>query len=117
MGKQRRSVTVSAVGKAAAVPDQLTVSLGVLVRGDDGPGGAAPRPTSGPEAAIAAFKDGGVEDRDLATANLTIWPEYGENRRVEGYQAQQHAVGPPAGHRPGRAACSTPWPAWSATTS
>ena len=56
--------------------------------------------------------------RDIATANVTIWPEYGEDRRrVEGYQAQQHAVGPPAGHRRGGWRCSTRWPAWSGTTS
>ena len=41
------------------------------------------------QAAIAAFSAGGVEPRDIATANVTMWPEYGEDRRrVEGYQAQ-----------------------------
>ena len=87
MGKQRRSVTVSAAGKAAAVPDELTVSLGVMVRA------ATARVRSlawesASRAAIAAFKEGGVEDRDLATAELSIWPDYGESRRVEGYQAR-----------------------------
>ena len=52
-------------------------------------------------AAITAFKDGGVEERDLATADLTIWPEYGETRRVDAYQAQ-HALGATAGPRAGR---------------
>ncbi len=87
MGKQRRSVTVSAVGKAAAVPDELTVSLGVMVRAATARE-ALSQANERTRAAIAAFKDGGVEDRDLATADLSIWPEYGENRRVEGYQAR-----------------------------
>ena len=86
MGK--RSVTVTAAGKAAAVPDQLTVSLGVQVRGTTARE-ALSRANERTEAAIEGFKVGGVADRDIATANLTIWPEYGEDRRrVEGYQAQ-----------------------------
>jgi uncharacterized protein YggE len=87
MGKPRRVVTVSARGKAVAVPDELTVSLGVMVRAAtarEALGQANERTRS----AIAAFKDGGVEDRDLATADLTIWPVYGESRRVDAYEAR-----------------------------
>ena len=87
MGKQRRSVTVSAVGKAAAVPDELTVSLGVMVRAATARE-ALSQANDRTRAAIAAFKEGGVADRDLATADLSIWPDYGESRRVEGYQAR-----------------------------
>ncbi len=87
MGKQRRSVTVSAAGKAAAVPDELTVSLGVMVRAATARE-ALSQANERTRAAIAAFKEGGVEDRDLATAELSIWPDYGESRRVEGYQAR-----------------------------
>ena len=87
MGK-RRTVTVSATGKGAAVPDQLTVSLGVQVRGATAQEVLA-RTNEKAQAAIAAFSAGGVEPPDIATANVTIWPEYGEDRRrVEGYQAQ-----------------------------
>jgi len=87
MGK-RRTVTVSATGKGAAVPDQLTVSLGVQVRGATAQEVLA-RTNEKAQAAITAFSAGGVSPRDIATANVTIWPEYGEDRRrVEGYQAQ-----------------------------
>jgi len=83
-----RTVTVSATGKSTAVPDQLTVSLGVQVRGATARE-ALSRTSEKTQAAIAAFKSGGVAERDIATANITIWPEYGEDgRRVEGYQAQ-----------------------------
>jgi uncharacterized protein YggE len=85
--KDRRRVTVSAVGKATAVPDELTVSLGVQVRGATAREALA-RANEQTRAAIDTFKAGGVDDRDLATANLTIWPEYGEGRRVDGYQSQ-----------------------------
>jgi uncharacterized protein len=87
MGKQRRSVTVSAAGKAAAVPDELTVSLGVMVRAATARE-ALSQANERTRAAIARFKEGGVEERDLATADLTIWPEYGDNRRVDAYQAR-----------------------------
>jgi uncharacterized protein YggE len=87
MGK-RRTVTVSATGKGASVPDQLTVSLGVQVRGATAQE-VLSRTNEKAQAAIAAFRAGGVEPRDIATANVTIWPEYGDDRRrVEGYQAQ-----------------------------
>ena len=87
MAKQR-TVTVSATGKAAAVPDQLTVSLGVQVRAATARE-ALTQTNQRTQAAIEAFRAGGVEARDVATANVTIWPEYGEDRRrVEGYHAQ-----------------------------
>jgi uncharacterized protein YggE len=87
MGK-RRAVTVSATGNGSAVPDQLTVSLAVQVRGATARE-ALTLTNERTQAAIAAFTTGGVESRDIATANVTIWPEYGEDRRrVEGYQAQ-----------------------------
>jgi uncharacterized protein len=87
MGK-RRTVTVSATGTGSAVPDQLTVSLGVQVRGATARE-ALSRTNEKAKAAIDAFTSAGVDRRDLATANVTIWPEYGDDRRrVEGYQAQ-----------------------------
>jgi uncharacterized protein YggE len=87
MGNQPRVVTVSAVGKAVAVPDELTVSLGVTVRAATVREALA-QANERTRAAIAAFKDAGVEDRDLATSDLAIWPEYGDNRRVDAYQAR-----------------------------
>jgi uncharacterized protein YggE len=87
MGKPRRTVTVSAAGKAVAVPDRLSVSLGVMVHAATARE-ALSRANERTRAAIATFKDGGVEDRDLATADLTIWPIYGDNRRVDAYEAR-----------------------------
>jgi uncharacterized protein len=87
MAKQR-TVTVSGVGTVRTVPDVLTVSLGVQVRGGTARE-ALSRANERTQAAIAALKESGVADRDLATANISIWPQYGnDGRRVEGYQAQ-----------------------------
>jgi hypothetical protein len=63
------------------------VSLGVTVRAATARE-ALSQANERTRAAIAAFKEGGVEERDLATADLTIWPEYGETRRVDAYQAR-----------------------------
>jgi uncharacterized protein YggE len=90
MAKQsdRRRVTVAAVGKSAAVPDVVTISLGVQVRGSTAQD-ALVRTSERTRAAIDAFNQGGVESRDIATTNVSIWPQYGDDgRRVEGYQAQ-----------------------------
>jgi hypothetical protein len=87
MGKPRRVITVSAQGKAVAVPDELTVSLGVMVRAATARE-ALSLANERTRAAITAFKEGGVKERDLATEDLTIWPEYGETRRVDAYQAR-----------------------------
>jgi uncharacterized protein YggE len=83
-----RTVTVSATGKSATVPDVVTVSLGVQVRAGTAQEALA-RANEKTQGAIGTFKDGGVTSRDIATANVSIWPEYGDDgRRVEGYQAQ-----------------------------
>jgi len=85
---KKRTIVVSAVGKSTAVPDLVTVSLAVQVRGGTAQE-ALVRTNEKTQAAIAAFKQGGVADRDIATTNVTIWPQYGDDgRRVEAYQAQ-----------------------------
>jgi uncharacterized protein len=85
---KKRTITVSAVGKSSAVPDLVTVSLAVQVRGSTAQE-ALGQTNQKTQAAIAAFKQGGVADRDIATTNVTIWPQYADDgRRVEAYQAQ-----------------------------
>jgi uncharacterized protein YggE len=85
---KKRTVTVSAAGKSAAVPDVVTVSLGVQVRAGSAQEALA-QANDKTQGAIAMFKDGGVASRDIATTNVSIWPEYADDgRRVEGYQAQ-----------------------------
>jgi uncharacterized protein YggE len=87
-GSGPRRVTVAAVGKSAVVPDVVTISLGVQVRGSTAQD-ALGRTNDTTRSAIDAFKEGGVEQRDIATTNISIWPQYGDDgRRVEGYQAQ-----------------------------
>jgi uncharacterized protein YggE len=85
---KRRTVTVSGVGTVRTAPDVLTLSLGVQVRGSTARE-ALSQANERTQSAIAALKEGGVADRDLATTNISIWPQYGnDGRRVEAYQAQ-----------------------------
>ena len=110
----RRAITVSAQGKAVAVPDELTVSLGVMVTPPP-LGRRCPRPMNG-RGPPSPLSRKAASRRDLATADLTIWPEYGETRRVDAYQARNTlSVRLRDSRRP--ADCSTRWPGSSATTS
>ena len=84
---EERSVTVSAVGKSAAVPDLVTVSIGVQVRAGTARE-ALSRANEQVQTVITTFKDGGVAARDIATTDVSIWPQYADDgRRVEAYQA------------------------------
>lgn len=70
-----RGITVAGEGKVSAAPDIATIALGVSTL----------RPTvaeardeaaTALDAMIASMKANGVEDRDIQTANLSIYPEY-----------------------------------------
>ncbi|HXK32979.1 MAG TPA: SIMPL domain-containing protein [Dehalococcoidia bacterium] len=70
-----RGITVAGEGKVSAAPDIATIALGVSTL----------RPTvaeardeaaAALDAMIASMKANGVEDRDIQTANLSIYPEY-----------------------------------------
>src|SRR4051794_17645461 len=80
-----RTITVTGQRTATVKPDTATVQLGVSV----------PRPTANAAlqqanksaaALIAALKAAGVADDDIATSNLSIWPQY-DNSQVTGYTA------------------------------
>ena len=85
---KKRTITVSALGKAAAVPDLVIVAVSVQVRAGSARDALA-QVNSKTTASLAVLRQGGVGDRDIATTNITIWPEYGEDhRRVDGYRAE-----------------------------
>ena len=83
-------ITVSGEGRVTAVPDTLTVTLGVSVLRatvDQATGDAA----SAAERVIAALEAAGVSRDDMATSNYSVWPEYdysGERQQITGYRVQ-----------------------------
>lgn len=85
-----RTITVTGSGSAEALPDLLTISVGVECRRDDV---AAAYSDAGAAAGAvaAALRRHGVRDQDVRTSSLQIRPELiwreGEGQRVAGYVA------------------------------
>lgn len=85
-----RTITVTGSGTAEAVPDLLTVSIGVECRREDV--GAAYAAAGRAAAGIsAALREHGVGDRDISTSGLNVradvvWKE-GQGQTVAGYLA------------------------------
>ena len=81
------SISVSGTGEVQAEPDIVTVSTGVEVSADsvaEARAGAA----EAAAAVIAALRENGVEERDIRTINVFIYPVYDyrdETPRVTGY--------------------------------
>ena len=85
-----RTITVTGSGSAEALPDLLTISVGVECRRGDV---AAAYSDAGAAAGAvaAALRRHGVPDQDVRTSSLQIRPELtwheGEGQRVAGYVA------------------------------
>jgi uncharacterized protein YggE len=90
MTENARTITVTGSGTAEAVPDLLTVSIGVECRREDV--GAAYASAGRAAAGItAALRDHGVGDADFSTSGLNVradvvWKE-GQGQTVAGYVA------------------------------
>ncbi|HHC08506.1 MAG TPA: DUF541 domain-containing protein, partial [Actinobacteria bacterium] len=93
-GGTETGIVVTGTGEAAGTPDTLTVTLGVSVlRGsvNEAITAAAERA----DALLDALRTAGVADRDLQTANYSIFPEYdytGETQRLRGYRVTNTVV-------------------------
>jgi uncharacterized protein len=85
-----RTITVTGAGSAEAVPDLLTVSIGVECRREDV--GAAYAAAGRASAGISAvLREYGVGDQDMSTSGLNVradvvWKE-GQGQMVTGYVA------------------------------
>lgn len=89
-GEQARGISVTGEGKISAKPDLALVTLGV----------SALRPTvaeardaaaTSLNAMLEAIKNGGVEESDIQTSNLSIYPEYdynGNTQTLRGFRVQ-----------------------------
>jgi uncharacterized protein YggE len=90
VSKSSRTVTVTGTGTAEAVPDQLTISIGVECRRENA--GEAFTAAGTASAAVAtALRGHGADSLDISTSGLNvradvIWQE-GQGQKVTGYVA------------------------------
>ena len=84
-----RRITVSGRAEAEAVPDIATLSIGVETEART-PGEALLENAERMTAVMKRLKDAGIDDRDLRTSQLGIWPIFAERRQPRetvGYRA------------------------------
>lgn len=82
-----RTITVNGVGSVSGTPDVLTLSIGVRTRAQSA-GEALDEASAKAEALIATLKGAGVAEVDIATTEVSIWPQYdNQGREVTGYEA------------------------------
>lgn len=87
-GAAGRSITVPGAGEVTAVPDTVTVRLGVET---EAPSAAAALAQGNEQAAalLELLRSFGLEDRDLQTSGLSLWPVHGEDTSViTGYRVR-----------------------------
>lgn len=84
-------VTTRGVGTVAGTPDTLTVVLGVATRGPSA-AGALDDNNIRAAALIEVLKGRGVADQDLRTSQLSIFPTYTDNGRINGYEVSNQVT-------------------------
>ena len=87
-GPTTPKLTVQGVGEATATPDLLTVVVQVDAAGPSATAALASDNTKA-GAAVAAFRYGGVEPKDIQTSGLSLQPQYAYPKgvpTVTGYQ-------------------------------
>ena len=80
-----RSVTVSGHGTVEVTPDTANVSMGVQVSGQDADEVFAGIETDS-NALVDTLKGLGVAEEDIRTSGLSLYPTYGNNNEITGYQ-------------------------------
>lgn len=86
---QQRRITVTGRAEAQAVPDIATLSIGVETEAKT-PGEALSENAERMTAVMKRLKDAGIEDKDLRTSQLGIWPIFADRqqpRKTVGYRA------------------------------
>jgi len=81
------SITVSGTGEIKAVPDEAFVSAGVQTRAQTAQEAQSTNNTQ-MQAVINAVKAMGIPDSDIQTSGVSLYPVYGTNQTLEGYQAR-----------------------------
>jgi uncharacterized protein len=87
MSTPERSITVKGDGRIKVKPDTATLSLGVQATARTATD-ALTQTNASAASLIAALKDGGIGDDDIATSGLSIYPQFNEGGvAVSGYHA------------------------------
>jgi|GEM_PF-211942 len=85
-------ITVQATGVALAVPDAVNLSLTVSALADSSEAALA-RVADAADNVRSAIKDGGVDEKDIATLTVSVYPEYtypaAGGQTLVGYRASQ----------------------------
>lgn len=90
--QQVNSITVNGEGKIAVRPNIASLSIGVQAAGRTATDALRQTNTSA-AALIAALKSAGVNDTDIATSGLSIYPQYNPSGvAVTGYQAANNVT-------------------------
>jgi len=80
-----RTITVSATGQVEGTPDVLELVVGVQTR-DKSAKTALERNNDLAKKVIDAVKNGGVDEKDVQTAEFSISPTYDDDNDITGYQ-------------------------------
>jgi uncharacterized protein len=92
MSTQERSITVKGDGRVKVRPDRATLHLGVQATARTATEALTQANTSA-SALIAALKTSGVDDDDIATSGLSIYPQYNPSGvAVSAYQASNNVT-------------------------
>lgn len=73
--KTARTMTVSGLGEVSARPDMAVISIGVEALGANA-SDALGKNSAEMNATVAKLKELGITDKDMQTANLSIYPRY-----------------------------------------
>jgi uncharacterized protein YggE len=78
-----RGIHVSGQGKVVAVPDIVVFSAGVVTTGETAQV-ASQENAEAMDRVLRALKNLGIEDKDIKTQTVSVWPEYDYGQRDEG---------------------------------
>jgi hypothetical protein len=85
-----RQITVVGSGDVKVAPDTAQVQVGVQTQAPTARE-ALSQNTAQMEALLARLRESGIEDKDIQTSSVSIWPRYGNNgantTRIDGYDA------------------------------
>lgn len=85
LGSRPAIFVLSGEGKASAVPDLAVINSGVVSEGTSARE-ALDANTAAMAKLIAAIKEAGIEDKDVATSGFTVQPRYIYSQRNDGTQ-------------------------------
>lgn len=91
---QPHAISVSGQGQASAAPDTAVVNLGVSVLRDS-VAEAIGDANASMEAVLGVLESSGVEQRDVTTANFSVYPEYNfrdDSQQLQGFRVSNQVT-------------------------